>query len=166
MEKKLYTSDAAKILGLGVSTLRNYAIVLESKGYRFERGANNGRIFREKDIQEIQTMMSRMIDDGMTVDQAAEATARKFPRQEPDGIAAADIEKLCEKISLLEKQQTDLTEINRKLAVQVERLTEKIEDRERDQQLFQMREDAQSKKKSRGISLLRTFTFLDKKTTV
>ncbi|RST58139.1 hypothetical protein D5F11_018725 [Siminovitchia terrae] len=172
MEKVLYTSGAAMELGLGVSTLRNYAVVLESKGYYFERGPNNGRIFREKDISQIQEMIERMTRDGMTVDQAAEITAGQSGKIEvlvavpEEQDAKLNIDKLCEKITLLEEQQTNLAEINKKLALQVERLTEKIEDRERDQQLFDMMENARNRKKRKGIDFLRSFTFSDKKSTI
>lgn len=172
MEKVLYTSGAAMELGLGVSTLRNYAVVLESKGYYFERGPNNGRIFREKDISQIQEMIERMARDGMTVDQAAEITAGQSGKIEvlvatpEEQGAKLNIDKLCEKITLLEEQQTNLAEINKKLALQVERLTEKIEDRERDQQLFDMMENARNRKKRKGIDFLRSFTFSDKKSTI
>lgn len=171
MEKVLYTSGAAKALGLGVSTLRNYAVVLESKGYHFERGSNNGRIFREKDITQIREMMERMAEDGMTVEQAAEMTAGQSGKievriEEPENTSELHIKKLCEKITLLEEQQTNLAEINRKLALQVERLTEKIEERERDQQLFEMMENARNRKKRKGMAFLRSFTFSDKKSTI
>ncbi|MBD8006773.1 MerR family transcriptional regulator [Bacillus norwichensis] len=172
MEKVLYTSGAAKELGLGVSTLRNYAVVLESKGYYFERGPNNGRIFREQDISQIQEMIERMAKDGMTVDQAAEITAGQSGKIEvlvavpKEQGAKLNIDRLCEKITLLEEQQTNLAEINKKLALQVERLTEKIEDRERDQQLFDMMENARSRKKRKGMDFLRSFTFSDKKSTI
>ncbi|VEF49480.1 DNA-binding protein [Bacillus freudenreichii] len=171
MENLMYTSGAAKALGLGVSTLRNYAVVLESKGYQFERGSNNGRIFREKDISQIQEMIERMAEDGVTVEQAAEITAGQSGKMEvlldvPTEKMDLELNKLCEKITLLEQQQTNLAEINRKLAVQVERLTEKIEERERDQQLFEMMENARNKKKRKGMAFLRTFTFSDKKSTI
>lgn len=170
MENLMYSSGAAKALGLGVSTLRNYAVVLESKGYHFERGLNNGRIFRDKDILQIQEMIERMVEDGMTVDQAAEITAGQSGKMEillePAEKTDLELDKLCEKITLLEQQQTNLAEINRKLAVQVERLTEKIEERERDQQLFKMLENARNKKKRKGMAFLRTFTFSDKKSTI
>lgn len=171
MENLMYTSGAAKALGLGVSTLRNYAVVLESKGYHFERGSNNGRIFREKDISQIQEMIERMAEDGVTVEQAAEITAGQSGKMEvlldvPAEKMDLELNKLCEKITFLEQQQTNLAEINRKLAVQVERLTEKIEERERDQQLFEMMENARNKKKRKGMAFLRTFTFSDKKSTI
>ncbi|GIN22181.1 MAG TPA: hypothetical protein DEO65_07735 [Bacillus bacterium] len=171
MEKVLYTSGAAKELGIGVSTLRNYAVVLESKGYHFERGSNNGRIFREKDITQIQEMIERMSEDGITVDQAAEITAGQSGKievlvTESEERVELDIDRLCEKITLLEEQQTNLAEMNRKLALQVERLTEKIEERERDQQLFEMMENARNRKKRKGMPFLRSFTFSDKKSLI
>lgn len=171
MENLLYTSGAAKVLGLGVSTLRNYAVVLESKGYHFERGANNGRIFRDKDISQIKEMVERMTEDGLTLDQAAEITAGQSGKIEvqievDEEKFDLNIARLCEKITMLEEQQTSLAEINRKLATQVERLTEKIEDRERDQQLFEIMDNARNRKKRKKMAFLRTFTFSDKKSTI
>lgn len=168
MEKEVFTSEAAKALGIGVSTLRNYAVILESKGYGFQRGANNGRIFREKDLANIREMTEKISKNGMTVEKAAEATAAQaaslreqvFPVEEKE----ITIGKLSEKIHYLEEQQAKLANINETLTVQVEKLTEKMKERERDQLLLERLEQSRNKKKRKGIAFFRTFmTFSEKK---
>lgn len=168
MEKEVFTSEAAKVLGIGVSTLRNYAVVLESKGYGFQRGANNGRIFREKDLENIKEMTEKISKEGMTVEQAAEVTAAQAANRGERVPAVEDKEitigKLSEKIHYLEEQQAKLANINETLTVQIERLTEKMKERERDQLLFERLEETRNKKKRKGIAFFRTFmTFSEKK---
>jgi DNA-binding transcriptional MerR regulator len=165
MSKAVFTSEAAKVLGIGVSTLRNYAVVLESKGYGFERGANNGRIFREMDLHNIKEMTKKISEEGMTVEQAAQATvAQAAGRGEAVLPSEKDAITVAEKIHHLEEQQAKLEHINRLLAAQVERLEEKIKERERDQLLFERLEQSRNKKKKKGIAFFRTFmTFSDKK---
>lgn len=171
MEKTMFTSGAAKALGLGVSTLRNYAVILESKGYTFERGSNNGRIFKEEDLERIKEMIDRIAEDSLTVDQAAGMIAAAYGNRE---VNQADVEaepeqkleigQLFEKIALLEEQHVKMAEANQNLATQVERLTEKMEERERDQALFERMENARNKKKRKGMAFLRSLTFSDKNT--
>ncbi len=160
MGQEIFTSEAAKALGIGVSTLRNYALLLESKGYGFERGMNNGRIFRANDLELLKKMVERIGDEGTTVEQAAEATVEEAkekgklitPIKEKSRFDG--FEQLCEKMSQLEKQQVQLIDMNQTLAHQVERLTEKIEERERNQELLERLERSQQKRKRRGLAFL------------
>ncbi|MBS4197233.1 MerR family transcriptional regulator [Lederbergia citri] len=159
MERHIFSSEAAKTLGIGASTIRKYAALLEDKGYEFERGTNNGRIFKQADLTVISNMIEMMNKDGLAIEIAAEKAAGKIPKKEkPVNETNQDIREFIEQIKDLEKQQATLTEMNRALAKQVENLTEKIEERERDQQLFRMVEDSRNKKKRKGIALFRPLT--------
>lgn len=162
MEKqRIFSSEAAKFLGIGVSTLRNYAVTLEAKGHRFERGPNKGRIFYQDDLELLGKMIEKISKENITIAQAAEAVVVN-PVQNIDQPvdSATQLEKLCEQLSQLEDQQSKFTEINLALAKQVERLTEKIEERERDQELFKRLHNTREKKKRKGIAILRPLTNL------
>ncbi|MBW8350132.1 hypothetical protein K0H71_11855 [Bacillus sp. IITD106] len=161
MERHIFSSEAAKIIGIGASTIRKYAALLEAKGYEFERGTNNGRIFKQSDLTVISNMIEMMNKDGLAIEIAAEKAAGNTPKKEkPVNEVTQDIRDFIEQMKDLEKQQATLTEMNRALAKQVENLTEKIEERERDQQLFKMVEDSRNKKKRKGIALFRPLTVL------
>ncbi|MFS0873301.1 hypothetical protein [Paenibacillus xylanilyticus] len=54
------TTETAKSLGIGASTLRKYAAALEEQGYRFERSANKSRLFRSDDIECIERLMTEL----------------------------------------------------------------------------------------------------------
>lgn len=166
MSQQIYSSEAAKELGLGTSSLRKYAVELEAKGHHFARGTNNGRIFEQSDLTLISLMMEKITTMGLTIEQAAEKVLwengnadEKMTHQDNDESidtpANNELTQFIEQMRELEKQQAALTEMNKALVRQVENLTEKIEERERDQQLFNMIESSREKKKRRkGIALL------------
>ncbi|CAM4074539.1 MerR family transcriptional regulator [Lederbergia lenta] len=165
MEQHIFSSEAAKRVGIGVSTLRNYAAVLEGKGYRFERGTNNGRIFHGKDIQLITALIEKITKESMTIEYAAEIILSETGMEieqivHPDQEREDELAKLHEQIRQLEERQSKFSDINNKLMLRVERLTEKIEERERDQALFQRLENSRNKKKRNGIAFLRPLTTL------
>ncbi|MEC0126129.1 hypothetical protein [Paenibacillus pabuli] len=54
------TTETAKSLGIGASTLRKYAAALEEQGYRFERSANKSRLFKSDDILCIERLMTEL----------------------------------------------------------------------------------------------------------
>lgn len=165
MRNHIFSSEAAKLIGIGVSTLRNYAVILEDKGYRFERGANNGRIFREADLQLITQMTEKIANEGMKVGEAAEAAVKSADSRidehpQPLEDKDAKLELLMEQIQQLEERQSKFAEINNQLTLQLERLTEKIEERERDQELQQRLQNTRDKKKRKGIAFFRPLTTL------
>ncbi|MBS4206494.1 MerR family transcriptional regulator [Bacillus sp. FJAT-50079] len=157
---QLFSSEAAKVLGIGASTLRNYAATLESKGYTFKRGTNNGRIFQKEDLERMAEMSNNISVNGMTLDEAATTIANNCEDQKPDQkenmqVNNEEFERLLQHITQLEEQQAKFADVNLSLAKQVERLTEKMEERERDQLLFQRLQEAQEKKKRKGIAFFR-----------
>ncbi|MEK3889591.1 hypothetical protein [Bacillus sp. FSL K6-3431] len=173
MDQHTFSSEAAKQVGIGVSTLRNYAAVLESKGYQFERGTNNGRIFHKMDLRLITALIEKVTKESMKIDCAATAVLSEAKWKREDSIPLEQekekekdiqrekdiqLEKLYEQIKQLEEQQMKFSDINDKLTLRVERLTEKIEERERDQELLQRLENTRNKKKRKGIALFRPLT--------
>ncbi|MCR2822614.1 hypothetical protein [Lederbergia panacisoli] len=164
MEQHIFSSEAAKTLGIGASTIRKYAALLEANGYRFERGTNNGRIFKHADLKVISNMMELMTKEELAIELAAEKAVGDTPKKEsPATDTNKDLHDFIEQMKDLEIQQASLIEMNRALAKQVESLTEKIEERERDLQLFKMVEDSRNKKKRKGIALFRPLTALSGK---
>lgn len=174
MEQATFSSEAAKAIGIGVSTLRNYAFMLESKGYGFERGMNNGRMFRENDLELLKQMVERIGNEGMTIEQAAEAIMAQVGESGEQPIHVEKkkpqpqfgrVEQLCERIGQLEEQQEKLAKINSALAQHVESMIEKVEERERNQELLERLERSKKNRKRRGRSFLSPLlSFVGKKT--
>ncbi|MBS4178631.1 hypothetical protein [Lederbergia citrea] len=75
MGQQIFSSEASKSLGIGVSTLGKYAAILEARGYGIERGTNNGRIFRQNDLTLLSQMIEKITKDGITIEQAPEEAA-------------------------------------------------------------------------------------------
>lgn len=160
MDGQLYSSEAAKVLGIGNSTLRKYAALLENKGYNFERGPNNGRIFHHQDLTVISDMREIVEKEGVSLEEAAETLLETVvvEKKHVPSTSDHDFAVFLAQIKELESQQSTLTEMNRNLAKQVEILTEKIEERERDKQLFQLMEESRKKKKRKGMAIFRPLT--------
>jgi len=59
------TTETAKSLGIGASTLRKYAAALEERGYRFERAANKSRLFKTEDVECIERLMMELREHNM-----------------------------------------------------------------------------------------------------
>ena len=68
------------------------------------------------------------------------------------------LDKLCEQLSQLQAQQLKFADINLALTKQVERLTEKIEERERIKSYLKDWRTLEEKKKRKGIAILRPLT--------
>ncbi|MCM3129281.1 MULTISPECIES: hypothetical protein [unclassified Paenibacillus] len=65
------TTETAKELGIGASTLRKYAAALEEQGHRFERAANKSRLFGTLEIERIKEMMNLMREQNLPLNDAA-----------------------------------------------------------------------------------------------
>ena len=64
------TTETAKSLGIGASTLRKYAAALEEQGYRFERSANKSRLFKSDDIECIERLMTELREHNLPLSDA------------------------------------------------------------------------------------------------
>lgn len=150
MESYLFTAEMAKSLGIGASTLRKYASALEEKGYLFERGANNGRMFREKERSMLEEMIEAVSKRNMTIEQAAELTNGSQPKAIlSDSPKQTELDEVREQLRLLEAQQKELVKENRALSKLVERLSDKVEERDRDRQLLERLESSRARKKKK-----------------
>lgn len=86
-EKAYTTSEIAKDLSMGVTTVRKYAQFLEKAGYEFFKTKHNARLFVEKDIQAIQYLKELRDKTNITVEQATKVVMEKLdhiPVNEPD----------------------------------------------------------------------------------
>jgi len=73
--KILKTSDIAKSLNIGESTVRKYAIKLDEKGYRFRRDENNERIYTSRDQEALYNLVKLRTEKKVGLDVAAETVA-------------------------------------------------------------------------------------------
>lgn len=86
------TTETAKSLGIGASTLRKYAAALEEQGYRFERSANKSRLFRSDDIQCIERLMTELREHNLPL---ADAVVTVLSPNVPESTVEMTSEKEC-----------------------------------------------------------------------
>lgn len=78
------TTETAKSLGIGASTLRKYAAALEERGYRFERAANKSRLFKTEDVECIERLMMELREHNMPLADAVVTVLAKDIRADDD----------------------------------------------------------------------------------
>lgn len=84
------TTETAKSLGIGASTLRKYAAALEEQGYRFERLANKSRLFKSDDIECIERLMTELREHNLPLADAVVTVLSPAEKQsEPDLVQSA-----------------------------------------------------------------------------
>ena len=138
MEQAYFSSEVAKSLGVGASTLRKYSSALEAAGYRFDRGLNNSRVFYQKDIITVQRLLKLIQEQNMTLEAAVELAMKMEPekKEEPVKSVQAPVEshELYERIARLEQQQETLIEVNKELVKELAQyqrwMQEKLEHQE------------------------------------
>ncbi|MGF9700276.1 MULTISPECIES: hypothetical protein [Paenibacillus] len=86
------TTETAKSLGIGASTLRKYAAALEEQGYRFERSANKSRLFRSDDIECIERLMTELREHNLPL---ADAVVTVLSPEVPVSAEGISSEKEC-----------------------------------------------------------------------
>jgi len=77
--------EVAKTLGIARSSLTKYCIALENKDYKFIRGSNNSRAFRNKDVLLLQRMKDLVQDKGMTMETATNVVLSILPEKARTG---------------------------------------------------------------------------------
>jgi len=150
MGELLTTAEAAKRLEMGVSTLRNYAAIVENKGYPFERNSHNGRIFRMEDLQMISNMTRKILTDGFTVEQAAIFVVKHYQQTDKN----KEMEDVMLRLEMIEARQNELYEMNAKFLYLLERFIGKVEESERDALLMERREKMKNKQKKKRLSII------------
>jgi len=82
------TTETAKSLGIGASTLRKYAAALEEQGYRFERSANKSRLFKSDDIECIERLMTELREHNLPL---ADAVVTVLAPEVPVAVVEIDV---------------------------------------------------------------------------
>lgn len=134
MEQAYFSSEVAKSLAVGASTLRKYSLALEAAGYHFDRGINNSRVFYQKDIITMQRVFKAVQEQNMSMDAAVELAVKQQQEVVPTPVNEEPIthsEPLSAKIAHLEEQQQTLIDVNKQLVKELAQyqrwMQEKIE---------------------------------------
>lgn len=70
MNKSYFPSEVANLTKISSSTLRKYCILIEEKGYMFERRIDRSRIFYQQDIELIQSILTMILKKNYPLKQA------------------------------------------------------------------------------------------------
>ncbi|HZG72980.1 MAG TPA: hypothetical protein VEY51_15690 [Chondromyces sp.] len=123
MEQAYFSSEVAKSLGIGASTLRKYALALEEAGYQFDRGINNSRVFYQHDVITVQRIVSAINNQNLPLETAIKLAVEHQQQPEqpvavpapPDSAVPYQATELLERVKQLEANQEKLIEVNREL---------------------------------------------------
>ncbi|MHC8965762.1 DUF3967 domain-containing protein [Priestia aryabhattai] len=144
MEQSYFGNEVAKVIGIGNSTVRKYAIALEEQGYEFQRGINNSRVFYNKDILMLQRLMTIMNKKSTTLEQAVKLAVSTV---EEDTITTPVTDKEHD-ITVVERLER-LEQINVKLVQQLQEQQRMLFERDskRDEQLTNVIREIQETKR-------------------
>lgn len=102
--------EVAKSLGIARSSLTKYCIALEHKEYKFIRGSNNSRAFRNKDVLLLQRMKDLVQDKGMTMETAVNVVLSMLPEDERTGTILDENKGIAPEV--ISKEQEENTEVS------------------------------------------------------
>ncbi|HDR7636171.1 TPA: DUF3967 domain-containing protein [Bacillus mycoides] len=138
--KTLYSpGDVAEQLGIQSSTLRKYADVLEKEGYTFIKNERGHRKYRESDVMVFRKVINLKNDTDMTLENATKQIVswhqgvevlplerHEVERyEEPDFNATPLQAMIQDQKEVIEKQNYLLQELNKRLAEQDQRFTQR-----------------------------------------
>ncbi|EJR28745.1 DUF3967 domain-containing protein [Bacillus mycoides] len=138
--KTLYSpGDVAEQLGIQSSTLRKYADVLEKEGYAFIKNERGHRKYRESDVMVFRKVINLKNDTDMTLENATKQIVswhqgvevlplerHEVERyEEPDFNATPLQAMIQDQKEVIEKQNYLLQELNKRLAEQDQRFTQR-----------------------------------------
>ncbi|MEK4100143.1 DUF3967 domain-containing protein [Bacillus sp. FSL E2-0195] len=132
-------SDVAEQLGIQSSTLRKYADVLEKEGYSFIKNERGHRKYREVDVLVFRKVINLKNDTDMTLENATKQIVswhqgvevlplerHEVERyEEPDFNATTLQMMIQDQKEVIEKQNYLLQELNKRLAEQDQRFTQR-----------------------------------------
>lgn len=169
--------EVAKSLGIARSSLTKYCIALENKDYKFIRGSNNSRAFRNQDILLLQKMKDLVQDKSMTMETAVNVVLSILPEEERTGAILKEnklisqeyepkeqeennqlsvvmdklkyIEEISDRLNSMEKELKDIKTQNKILQDQNEELKTNVEtsSNKRDENLLSLIREVQDTKK-------------------
>lgn len=138
--KTLYSpGEVAEQLGIQSSTLRKYADVLEKEGYTFIKNERGHRKYRESDVMVFRKVINLKSDTDMTLENATKQIVswhqgvevlplerHEVERyEEPDFNATPLQAMIQDQKEVIEKQNYLLQELNKRLAEQDQRFTQR-----------------------------------------
>lgn len=138
--KTLYSpSDVAEQLGIQSSTLRKYADVLEKEGYTFIKNERGHRKYRESDVMVFRKIINLKNDTDMTLENATKQIVSWYQGvevlplerheieryEEPDFNATPLQAMIQDQKEVIEKQNYLLQKLNKRLADQDQRFTQR-----------------------------------------
>ncbi|MFE7822196.1 DUF3967 domain-containing protein [Priestia megaterium] len=169
--------EVAKSLGIARSSLTKYCIALENKDYKFIRGSNNSRAFRNQDILLLQKMKDLVQDKSMTMETAVNVVLSILTEEERTGAILKEnklisqeyepkeqeennqlsvvmdklkyIEEISDRLNSMEKELKDIKTQNKILQDQNEELKTNVEasSNKRDENLLFLIREVQDTKK-------------------
>ncbi|MGR6342602.1 DUF3967 domain-containing protein [Priestia megaterium] len=77
-EKAYWSKEVADVLQVAGSTMRKWCLALEDKGYKFDRGANNSRVFYNQDILALRRLKELVQDKKMALDTSVSLVLSTF----------------------------------------------------------------------------------------
>ncbi|MBE3568757.1 MAG: hypothetical protein IMW92_01150 [Bacillales bacterium] len=180
MEQAYFSSEVAKRLGIGASTLRKYALALEENGYHFDRGINHSRVFYREDIAVVERIIEAITKNNISFEKAIQIAVEQSRKQQenqsldtPKQEMNVQNQDVYERLQQLEQGQNRLIEINRELIgkleqqqVWIKQKMEEIKIEERDRYLIQSlgtTQENKTKKWVRPFESLATVLFGEKK---
>ncbi|PEL83274.1 DUF3967 domain-containing protein [Bacillus wiedmannii] len=138
--KTLYSpGDVAEQLGIQSSTLRKYADVLEKEGYTFIKNERGHRKYRESDVMVFRKVINLKNDTDMTLENATKQIVswhqgievlplerHEVERYEEPDFNATPLQAIIQdQKEVIEKQNYLLQELNKRLAEQDQRFTQR-----------------------------------------
>jgi DNA-binding transcriptional MerR regulator len=77
-EQAYWSKEVADLLKVAGSTMRKWCLALEDKGYKFTRGANNSRVFYDRDILLLRRLKSLVQENKMALDTSVKLVLSTF----------------------------------------------------------------------------------------
>lgn len=77
-EQAYWSKEVADLLNVAGSTMRKWCLALEDKGYKFTRGANNSRVFYDRDILLLRRLKSLVQENKMALDTSIKLVLSTF----------------------------------------------------------------------------------------
>lgn len=137
-EKAYTTGEIATMLDMGATTVRKYALQLESVGYEFFKTKNNARLFVENDIMAIRYLKELRGKSNITVEQASNIVIEKFGKGSErvtahinTPVATHANEQYDEIKGMIENQYSLIEELVKRLDKQQEYINDRLIERDK-----------------------------------
>ena len=124
---KVYKSgEVMKMLNLKESVFKKYYLALEKEGYMIQKNSAGHRVFTEKDIQTLETLMKLIQYDGMTI----ESVAKKIGAVEGHSVTTEEKQNKHDVTALIE------------IALEAQRERFELQMKQHEQQLIEKMQDS------------------------